>query len=413
MLFRIVVAALGALHAVAIAQPLGIDDAAALALSNQPLIAGQQATVVSSRENAIAESQLPDPRLKLGINNLPINGADQYSLTRESMTMRSIAVEQMFPAADKRRLKGERATIEAQFAEAELQNIRRTVRRDARLAWLNTYYPVRASDFLRGALTFYKQQREALDVALRGGRASLADIARVSVEIELQRDRLIEIAGQERKARAELARWIGTDASRALADRLPATRPLPDLTALHERVHDHPQLGSARSEIALADNEVRQANAAYKSDWSVELAYAKRGPAYSDMVSVQVGIELPLFTANRQDRRLASRLAAKEKHEQQHENHRRMLMAELDTTYANWQTLSERVQRFEREVLPQASRRVEAALAGYRSGRNDLASAIEARRGELELRVQHLMLEVELARTRVQLDYYTANEGTP
>jgi cobalt-zinc-cadmium efflux system outer membrane protein len=339
MYVRIVLAALGALHAVAVAQPLGIDEAAALAITNQPLITGQQATIASSRENAIAESQLPDPRLKLGINNVPVNGSDQYSLTRDFMTMRSIAVEQMFPAAEKRRLKGERATLETQLAEVELQNIRRTVRRDARLAWLGAYYPSRAAELMKGTLAFYAQQREALDVALRGGRASLADIARISVEIELQHDRLIEIAGQERKARAELARWIGTDASRALAATLPSAQPLPSLTVLHDRVHDHPQLGSARSEIALAENEVRQASAAYKSDWSVELAYAKRGPAYSDMVSVQVGIELPLFTANRQDRRLASRLAAKEKHEQQHENHRRMLMAEMDAAYSAWHTL--------------------------------------------------------------------------
>jgi cobalt-zinc-cadmium efflux system outer membrane protein len=411
MYVRIVLAALGALHAVAVAQPLGIDEAAALAITNQPLITGQQATIASSRENAIAESQLPDPRLKLGINNVPVNGSDQYSLTRDFMTMRSIAVEQMFPAAEKRRLKGERATLETQLAEVELQNIRRTVRRDARLAWLGAYYPSRAAELMKGTLAFYAQQREALDVALRGGRASLADIARISVEIELQHDRLIEIAGQERKARAELARWIGTDASRALAATLPSAQPVPSLTVLHDRVHDHPQLGSARSEIALAENEVRQASAAYKSDWSVELAYAKRGPAYSDMVSVQVGIELPLFTANRQDRRLASRLAAKEKHEQQHENHRRMLMAEMDAAYSAWHTLDERVQRFEREVLPQANRRSEAAVAGYRSGRGDLSGAIEARRGELELRIQHLMLEVERARARVQLDYFAANEG--
>jgi outer membrane protein TolC len=192
---------------------------------------------------------------------------------------------------------------------------------------------------------------------------------------------------------------------------LPSPQPLPALAGLRGQLHDHPQLGSARSEIALAENEVRQAAAAYKSDWSVELAYAKRGPAYSDMVSVQVGIELPLFTANRQDRRLASRIAAREKHEQQHENHRRMLLAELETAYASAETLTERVSRFEREVLPQAQHRVDAALAAYRAGRGDLAAAIEAQRGALEIGLQHLALYVELARARALLDYLTAHQG--
>jgi outer membrane protein TolC len=411
MFTRTFIAALCALPALAAAQALGIDDAAALALANQPLILGQQAAVEASQQNAVAESQLPDPRLKLGINNLPINGDDQYSLTRDFMTMRSIAVEQMFPAADKRRLKGERATLEAGLAAAEMENLKRTVRRDAQLAWLAVYYPIHAAALMKPALDFYTREREALELALRGGRASLADIAKVGVEIELQRDRLIDIAGQERRARTELARWIGNDASRDLSAALPALRRPAPLDALRTGVHDHPQLGTARSEIALAENDVRQASAAYRPDWSVELAYAKRGPAYSDMVSVQVGIELPLFTANRQDRRLASRRAAKDRHEQQHENHRRMLLAELDAAYANWETLTARIERFERNVLREAASRVEAALAGYRSGRGDLAAVIAARRGELELQAQHLMLQVERARARVQLDYLASHEG--
>jgi cobalt-zinc-cadmium efflux system outer membrane protein len=139
--------------------------------------------------------------------------------------------------------------------------------------------------------------------------------------------------------------------------------------------------------------------------------YSKRGPAYSDMVTVQVGVELPLFTVNRQDRRVASKLAAKAKHEQQHENHRRMLLAELESAHANWQTLTLRGERFDRDVLPQAANRVEAALAGYRGGRADLASVVEARRAELELKLQRLTLEVELARARTQLEYLIAREG--
>jgi cobalt-zinc-cadmium efflux system outer membrane protein len=408
MFLRSFVAALGALHAVAIAQPLGFDDAAALALIDQPLLTGQQASIDASRENAVAESQLPDPRLKLGVNNLPLNGADQYSLTRDFMTMRSIAIEQMVPAADKRRLKGERAALEGALAAAGLENTKRTIRRDARLAWLNVYYPVKAAELMKAALVFYEQQREAMEVALRGGRAGLADIARTGVEIELQRDRLLEIAGQERKARAELARWIGRAAERELAAMQAVPNALPQVAALRERIHDHAQLAAARAEIALAQNDVQQAQAAYQSDWSVEVMYSKRGPAFSDMVSVQVGLELPFFTANRQDRRLASKLSQKAQHEQQHENHRRMLVAELESAHAAWQALGARAERFEREVLPQAARRVEAALAGYRSGRADLASAIEARRGELELRLQHLALQVELARARTQLEYLAA-----
>jgi outer membrane protein TolC len=392
-------------------QPLSMDDAVALALVNQPLLASQEAAIDVARENAVAEAQLPDPRLKAGVSNLPVSGADQFSLTRDFMTMRSIGIEQMFPAAGKLRLKRERAEIEAKLAAAELDNVRRTIRRDARIAWLAVYLPARSAALAQDALKFYERQRDAAEIGLRSGRANLAEVARLRVEIELQRDRLRDLAGQEQRARAELARWVAGAARRELAVLTPAREPPPAIERMREHAHDHPQLSSARAEIALAENDLRQANAAYKPDWSLEVMYSRRGPAYSDMVSVQVGIELPLFTANRQDRRVASRLANKARHEQQHENHRRMLVAELESAHAAWRALVQRERHFAGDVLPRSAARVDAALIGYKAARIELPAVIEAHRMHVELAQQHLALQVDLARARAQLDYLGGKEA--
>jgi hypothetical protein len=48
------------------------------------------------------KSAMPDPVLKLGLNNLPIDGPDRYSVTRDFMTMRSVGVMQELTRADKR-----------------------------------------------------------------------------------------------------------------------------------------------------------------------------------------------------------------------------------------------------------------------------------------------------------------------
>ncbi|MGH6625615.1 MAG: hypothetical protein ACRECD_03555 [Burkholderiaceae bacterium] len=47
-------------------------------------------------------AQLPDPRLTLGVDNLPANGPDRFSLTREFMTMRQIGWTQDAPNRQKR-----------------------------------------------------------------------------------------------------------------------------------------------------------------------------------------------------------------------------------------------------------------------------------------------------------------------
>jgi len=76
--------------------PLGLADAQRIAVERSRLLAAQDASIVASREMAAAAGQLPDPVLKLGIDNLPVDGADRFSLNRDFMTMRRIGVMQEF-----------------------------------------------------------------------------------------------------------------------------------------------------------------------------------------------------------------------------------------------------------------------------------------------------------------------------
>jgi len=131
-----------------------------------------------------------------------------------------------------------------------------------------------------------------------------------------------------------------------------------------------------------------------------------RGSAYSDMVSVQVGIDLPVFPKNRQVREVSSKLALADRARALREDNLREMQAMLARAYAEWTSANERLARYRASTLPQAAARTEAALAAYRTGRADLAKVLEARRMELDLRMQQLMLEGEAARAQVQISYY-------
>ncbi len=77
----------GAAHA---ADALTLDQVLRLAQNRSRALVAQDATASAARDMAVAAGQRPDPTLKLGINNLPVNGADRFSLTRDFMTMRSV-----------------------------------------------------------------------------------------------------------------------------------------------------------------------------------------------------------------------------------------------------------------------------------------------------------------------------------
>lgn len=71
---------------------LTLEAALEIAQERSEALQAQDAATRAAREMAISAGRLPDPVLRLSINNLPIEGPMRYSLTGERMTMRSVEI---------------------------------------------------------------------------------------------------------------------------------------------------------------------------------------------------------------------------------------------------------------------------------------------------------------------------------
>jgi outer membrane protein TolC len=140
-------------------------------------------------------------------------------------------------------------------------------------------------------------------------------------------------------------------------------------------------------------------------DVSVEVMYSQRGPAYSNMVSLNVSVPLPWDRKNRQDRELAAKLALVEQMRAQREEETRMHVAEAQAMLQQWRSSRDRLGIYDSALLPLAGERARAALAAYRGGGGSLAAVLEARRAEIDTRMERLRLELEGARLWAQLNY--------
>ena len=203
-----------------------------------------------------------------------------------------------------------------------------------------------------------------------------------------------------------LARWVGA----AAAERPPSGAPPWQSTPLQgedlsEHLKQHPDLLEMSAEVDAAETEVRLAQANKQADWSVEASYSQRGPAYSNMVSIEVSIPLQWDQKNRQDREVAAKLALVDEARARYEDMLRSHEAEVRGLLNNWQTGKDRVARYRDELIPTARQRTEAALTAYRTGKGDLAGALSARRDEIDARLQALTLEMETARAWAQLNF--------
>jgi cobalt-zinc-cadmium efflux system outer membrane protein len=121
------------------AESLSFDAALRIATQSSPDIAAQGASVDAARAAAVAAGRLPDPKLAVGIENLPVTGAEKWSLTRDFMTMRKVGVMQDLPNRARRQAQEAGAEAGVAKAEAERRLSIITVRRDTALACLYRY----------------------------------------------------------------------------------------------------------------------------------------------------------------------------------------------------------------------------------------------------------------------------------
>lgn len=82
------------------------------------------------------------------------------------------------------------------------------------------------------------------------------------------------------------------------------------------------------------------------------------------------------------------------------------MLVTLDVFWAERVNLQEKYDDpYDASLLPLATQRSEAALASYRAGSGPLSAVLDARRGELEVRMERLRIEMDRARIWAQLNY--------
>jgi outer membrane protein TolC len=405
--FRILVASavLAFVGASAFAQPLSLEDALRAGETQSPRLVAQRSMVSAAEAQVGRAAELPDPKLRLGIENLPVTGADRFRYDRDFMTMRSIGFAQDFPNSAKREARNLRAERMRDVEGANLQAQRAALQRDIATGWLDVHYAERAREALERLARQFQLQLDAVSAGIARGRQTAAEGFALRHAFEQANDRVIEQDRMIAKARIALAVLIGEEAKRPLAAPPDTTRFAHPREHLVARLAEHPQLQAFERREGLARAEVDVARSGRKSDWMLEVGYGYRRPLFDNMLTVMVGFELPWRAEYRQDRDIASRLAEVDQARAMREDARRMHEAEVRAWFADFDTAERRIERFERVLLPLARERREVARAAYQGGRGELSPVLEAERAATETQLGLVQVLAERAKAWASLNY--------
>jgi outer membrane protein TolC len=382
--------------------PLTLEHAEQLAIAGAPVLAQGRYRIEAASQRVVSDGQLPDPQVVVGAINVP---TDTYKLNQEDMTMTMIGVRQAFPPGDIRTLRARRASHELTREEARLELDRRNLIRDVRRTWLELYYldaALRQVDTLRPLLARQRQDAEGRYRAAQDTQQLVLQARQALTRLSVREQ---ELRAQRRRSAAMLARWIGTDAATPLPQSLPA------LPALPERfeVERHPDWLASRADYEAAHTEVDIVREERRPGVMFDLSYGFRRPMPDgterpDMVTAMVTVDLPVFRARRQDRRLTEKQAMESGARYEVEDKRRDLQAQYDGLLAEHDSLMERVRLFSEQIVPDARREASVTVSGFAS---DQAMLREARIKALDAELELTRLRTELARSQADLLYLT------
>ncbi len=381
---------------------LTLAEAEDLALKHEPGQAAFLARASALDEQAVAAGQLPDPTLRIGLINYPINGGN---FTTEGMTQAQLGFRQVFPrgksrAASTKRLRS-MAAAQSENAEARL----RDVLTGARVAWLETYFWQHAHAVLSESRPFFEDLVSITQSMYAVGRKSQYDVLHAELELSRLDDRLIEADRYRGVAQASLSQWLSSDAYRPVADKLPTWEQVPVLADLQQNLSTHPLLLAADADISAQQSGVDLANENKKPGWVLDLGYGYRdgyladGTPRSDFISLSVSVDLPLFKKNRQDRRLSAALSERSAAVAMKGQLHAQLRSELNSEYTRWTDLTRRMVLYETKILQLSENQAEAALLAYQSDAGDFSDVMRAQVDNLDTRLEHIGLQIERAQS--------------
>ena len=359
-------------------------------------------------ESAVADGQLPDPQLNVGLFNAPV---DNFDLDREPNTQLRFGVSQSFPRGDTLKIRTQQTQWSSKEQGFRSQDQLAQSVRMARQNYLDIFYNVGAQGIIHQSHQYFSQLVDIAESFYSVGRVNQQDVLRAQLELSRLEERVIIFKKNEDLARAELSKWLDDRAYEVIDKGFPILAEIAAQQAVIDELVYHPSVKASDSVISFFNEGVSLAEEQYKPGWSVGVEYRKRfgnnadGSDRDDQMAALVKVDLPIFTNKRQDRRLSSSqyqvMAAKDMRIDQLQVLKRSVLRE----FAAFGKFKEQSELYDLQLVPDANANANASLKAYQSGVTEFTTLARARITQLDIQLEALRVKVEAAKAQAQILY--------
>ena len=391
---------------------VGLTVLIAEALKGNPEIRAARSEADAARQRVAPAGALDDPMLETGLLSVPTRS---WRLNREEMTMKMLGMSQRLPYPGKRALRREVAAKDADTLEQAYRETVNRVAKEVKLAYFELGLATETVRQLSDTRLVLEQFLRIAEGRYGVGQGTQADVLKAQTRLAKMSEELLRMQREIPVMEAELTKLLGRGSMAG-----PIVAPLPllreanfDLGAMRETaLQERPQLLALRSMIDKGSSALDLARKEYNPDFDVRLSYGQRenapdGMRRSDMISLTVAINLPIWRKDKLEPRVAEAHAMRDQA-------RSLFQAQQNETFAKLRqqaAIAEQSRRsaelYDSAILPQAALAVESTLASYRVNRADLLMLLDSQMSLFNYRIGRAEAVVNLNKALAEIEQLT------
>ncbi|CAK1838764.1 Outer membrane protein TolC [Vibrio crassostreae] len=367
------------------------------------------------RETGIASATLMDPKLKVGFGGLPV---DSFQFDEDPMTNISVGLMQQFERGNTLDLQQKKAGQQADGLALQVQARELTVANSMTQLWLELGYQQVAEGVMRENRRLLVELENYVQTNYSIGKSEAQDLLNAQLQVSKLDEKLQANQQVQHRLISQLSEWLGSDwlGSQVLDSQgvLNATNQIDwsllesklatniDSTKHYQLLTDHPLVKISDVSISSNQTQVELAEQAYTPQFGVEVMYAHRqannmaGEPASDLVSAYLTVDIPLFTGNRQDKNLSAAQYQVGAAKSQKDTLLSQMNAQVNALLVDRSNLIQRLERYQKTLLPQTAARISAVERGYQNNTAQFNDVISATADELALKLEQQRLITDL-----------------
>lgn len=415
---------------------LSFDMAIKTAQKNDPWLTGNIHKQKALESMSIAVSTLPDPKISIGLANLPIDGFD---FGQEAMTQAKIGIAQMLPRGDTLDIKSQQLRIQSEAFPFQRQDREAKVAVTVGSLWLDAYRVQQSIALIEKNRALFEQLADIAEASYSSalGKTRQQDIVRAQLELTRLEDRLEKLGQQKNRYEGMLLQWLSKlstakdSIETSLYNELSLhdivlSQQIPQIDLLNNNVvntknwlkpealihyfTNHPSVVAIEKKVSATKTGIKLAEQKYEPEWGLSASYGYRaddpmGRSRADLFSVGVTFDLPIFTENRQDKEVQSAISKTEAVKTEKLLLLRKLLGSYSSAKGRLQRLKDRQNLYKSKLLPQIQDQAEASLTAYTNDDGDFAEVVRSRIAVLNAEIDELTIDVEEQKLNLELNY--------